>query len=233
MLSASPATGNGAAQSPRETMTHEMGHMWVGGVEGPQGVTSWFSEGLNTYYTRLVPMRGGFDSVSTYGRSINAAFRDYYTNPARNLTADSIVKVGFNDENVRHIPYVRGSLYFADLDSKIRAASHGKRTLDSLMQDVFRMRQSGERFDHEAWIQAVTREIGAGARAQFEGVILRGETIVPASDAFGRCFDRRPMKLTPPPARTSPGSGSANATPIDGYEWVRVDSIPDSQCRTS
>ena len=61
MLSTAPGSGGG--QSPRGTMTHEMGHMWVGGIDGPQGVSSWFSEGLNTYYTRLLPMRGGFDSV--------------------------------------------------------------------------------------------------------------------------------------------------------------------------
>jgi len=234
MLSTAPGSGGG--QSPRGTMTHEMGHMWVGGIDAPQGVSSWFSEGLNTYYTRLLPMRGGFDSVSEYGRSVNATFRDYYTNVARNLSADSIVKIGFNDNNVRHIPYVRGSLYFADLDSKIRAASHGKRNLDSLMQDVFRMRQNGGRFDHEAWIQAVTKEIGPSARAQFEGVILRGETIVPASDAFGPCFERRAAKLTPPGrgGRGGAGSvGSEDAEPIDGYEWVRVDAIPDDRCRTS
>jgi len=123
MLSTGPGAPGGAARAPRETMTHEMGHMWVGGIEGPIGVTSWFSEGLNTYYTRLLPMRGGFDSVSVYGQSINAAFRNYYTSRARNLSADSIVKIGFNDDEVRHIPYVRGSMYFADLDSKLRAAS--------------------------------------------------------------------------------------------------------------
>jgi predicted metalloprotease with PDZ domain len=152
---------------------------------------------------------------------------------ARNLSADSIVKIGFNDDNVRHIPYVRGSLYFADLDSKIRAASHGRRNLDSLTQDVFRMRHAGGRFDHEAWVQAVTREIGAAARAQFEGVILRGETIVPASDAFGPCFERRPAKLTPPPSRAGRPGGSTDEEPIDGYEWVRVDSLPDARCRSS
>ena len=234
MLSTTPGSGGGG-QSPRGTMTHEMGHMWVGGIDGPQGVTSWFSEGLNTYYTRLLPMRGGFDSMSEYGRSVNATFRDYYTNVARNLSADSIVKIGFNDNNVRHIPYVRGSLYFADVDSKIRAASHNRRNLDSLMQDLFRMRQNGGRFDHEAWVNAVTKEIGPTARAQFEGVILRGETIVPASDAFGPCFERRAAKLTPPErvGRGGAGSGAPEPAPIDGYEWVRVESIPDDRCRAS
>ena len=97
------------------------------------------------------------------------------------------------------------------------------------------MRQNGGRFDHEAWVNAVTKEIGPSARAQFEGVILRGETIVPASDAFGPCFERRPAKLTAPErgGRGGAGSGNPEAAPIDGYEWVRVESIPDDRCRTS
>jgi predicted metalloprotease with PDZ domain len=186
--------------------------MWVGEIAGPLGVTSWFSEGLNTYYTRLLPMRGGFDSVAAYARHVNDDFRAYYTSPARNLSADSIVTIGFNDEGVRHIPYLRGSFYFADLDSKIRAASHGRRTLDSLVIELFRRRARGERFDHAAWIAAVTREIGPSAKDEFERVILRGETIVPPSDAFGPCFARR-------------------ESPASGYEWVRVESIPDVRCR--
>ena len=220
MLSTGPAAPGAAARAPRATMTHEMGHMWVGGIQGPIGVTSWFSEGLNTYYTRLLPMRGGFDSVSAYGRSINAAFRDYYTSRARNLSADSIVKIGFNDNEVRHIPYERGSLYFADLDSKLRAASGGRRNLDSLMQEVFVRRERGERFDHAAWIAAVTKELGPSAREQFEAVILRGETIVPAPDAFGPCFERRPTTWTLDGGRQ-----------VEGFEWVRVPSIPDARCR--
>jgi hypothetical protein len=101
------------------------------------------------------------------------------------------------------------------------------------MQDVFRMRQNGGRFDHEAWVQAVTKEIGPSARAQFEGVILRGETIVPASDAFGPCFERRAAKLTPPGRGGRGAGGTTDAAPIDAYEWVRVESIPDERCRTS
>lgn len=218
MLVATPSV---PAASPRETMTHEMGHLWVGEIEGPMGVTSWFSEGLNTYYTRLLPMRGGFDSVAAYGRRLNADFLDYYTGAGRNLSADSIVKIGFNDDNVRHVPYNRGSFYFADLDSKIRAASRGRRTLDSLVIELFERRARGVRFDHEAWITAVSKEIGPRARAEFEDVILRGATIVPPSDAFGPCFRRQPAKLTPR------GGGPA----IDGFEWVRVPSVPDARCR--
>ena len=222
MLVAPPAGASApSTASIRETMTHEMGHMWVGDIEGPIGVTSWFTEGLNTYYTRLLPMRAGFDSVGEYGRRINEDFKTYFTSPARNLSADSIVKIGFNDEDVRHIPYYRGSFYFADLDSRIRAASHGRRNLDSLVISRFRRRVLGERFDQDAWIAAVTKEIGPSARADFERVILRGETIVPPSDAFGPCVTRRPASLTP----------KSGGVPVAGYQWVRVDSIPDARCR--
>ena len=68
---------------------------------------------------------------------------------------------------------------------------------------------------------AEARRFLESARADFERVILRGETIVPPSDAFGPCFTRRPASLTPK------GGGA----PVAGYEWLRVDSIPDARCR--
>jgi hypothetical protein len=199
-------------QSARTTFTHEMGHMFVGGIDGPQGVTSWFAEGLNVYYTRLLPVRGGFVSVDDYGRDINRAFQDYYKNAARNLSADSIVRIGFRDENVRHMPYARGSLYFADLDSKIRAHSDGKRNLDIVIRELFRKRDAGEPFNHDTWIAAVVKEAGPSARDDFEGIVLRGDkTLLPASDAFGPCFTRKET--------------------AGEYEWVRVSSISDDKCR--
>jgi len=113
-------------------------------------------------------------------------------------------------------------MYFADLDSKLRAASGGRRNLDSLTLALFRRRERGERFDHAAWVAAVTKELGPTAGEQFEAVILRGETIVPAPDAFGPCFERRPTTWSLDGGRQ-----------VEGFEWVRVASIPDTQCRES
>ena len=219
MLSRGPAGTGDDDGSPRVTFAHEMIHMWVGGIEAPQGVSSWFSEGLTTHYTRLLPMRGGFDPVDEYGRSVNEAFRSYFTSASRNLSADSIARLGFGDEEIRHIPYLRGSFYFADLDAKIRAASGGARDLDAVLGDLSERREHGERFDHDAWTRTVVREIGPEARDRFEAVILRGETIVPASDAFGPCFERRPARL------------AAAGRDVEGFEWVRVPGIPDEVCR--
>lgn len=224
MILAAPrdSTSTTAARSPRETITHELGHLFVGQVVAPLGVGSWFSEGLNVYYTRLLPMRGGFTSVEQYGREVNAAFHEYWHSPSRNLSADSIVRIGFTDEGVRHMPYVRGSLYFADLDAKIRAHSHGQRSLDVVVRELFERRARGDSITHERWMQTVVREAGRSARDDFEHIILRGDrTLLPASDAFGPCFERRAL-----PARRE-GTIDHPAS----YEWVRVTTIPDSTCR--
>jgi predicted metalloprotease with PDZ domain len=163
-------------------------------------------------------MRGGHETIEEYEADINETFRSYFTSPARNLTADSITTIGFSDETARRIPYWRGSFYFADLDGRMRAASHGERGLDDLMLDMFERRARGDAFDHEVWIETVVREIGPEARDQFESVILRGETIIPRSDAFGPCFRRR---------TTSVSGGDA----VEGFEWVRVSEVPDGACR--
>ncbi len=224
MVGAMPRSpgANAEGESPRETIAHEMGHRFVGGIDAPQGVQSWFTEGLNTYYTRLLMMRGGFSSVDEYGSAVNAAFRDYWFGKARNWSADSIVKIGFNDEAVRHMPYVRGSLYFANVDAEIRARSHGRRTLDEVVRELFERRERGEPFNTNTWIETVTREAGPQARTEFEDLILKGTaTLVPASDAFGPCLMRR---------ATAPSDSGGVARPA-AYEWVRVASVPDSTCR--
>lgn len=208
------------AASPRETLVHEMVHMWVGGIEGPQGVISWFTEGLTTHYTRLMMLRGELDSVAAYGAHINHSAQALYGLAAQDLSAQEIVAVGFADGDIRHIPYHRGAFYFADLDARIREQSGGTRTLDTVLRPMFEARQAGQTFDHAAWIALIGAEIGPGAREEFEARILRGEAFAPHPNAFGPCFTRRDKTYE------IEGRG-----PVDRYEWVRQTDVPDDLCR--
>lgn len=219
MLSRGPAQPGESTEGPRGVLFHEMIHGFVGGIEGPVGVTSWFSEGLTSYYTTNLQLRGGFISVADYGEAINEVARDYYTNPARNWSAARIVEVGFSDNDIRHLPYRRGQLYFADLDARIRAASGGRRNLDIVMREVFERRRSGWTFDHDAWRAIVAREAGPEAAQAFDALIIEGSaTIVPASDAFGPCFAREPASF------------EAGGRSVEGYRWVRVAGVADDRC---
>lgn len=219
MLSRGPTRPDESTEGPDGLFFHEMIHQFVGGIEGPVGVTSWFSEGLTSYYTTLLQFRGGFSSLEEYGAAVNDVFRRYWTSPARNWPAGRIVETGFGDEDVRHTPYVRGHLYFADLDSRIRTASEGTRSLDVVLRELFARREAGETFDRAAWIELVETEAGPGAGAFFEAVILRGETIIPAPDAFGPCYRRRPAVM------------ELGGESIEGFEWARTGRLSSDDCR--
>lgn len=220
MLSRGPLKPGEPRVAPQDTLFHEMIHQWVGGIEAAQGVSSWFSEGLTTYYTHVLPMRGGFQSLDQYRDSINELTRDYFINKARNWSADAIVKVGFGDDQIRHLPYQRGALYFADLDARIRMKSNGKRNLESLLFPLFKEREQGRRFDHARWIELVTQELGPEEKGRFERLILAGtDTLDPLPGAFGPCFTRKATTY------------DAGGKPVTGYEWVRVPGVADSRCR--
>jgi hypothetical protein len=81
-------------------------------------------------------------------------------------------------------------------------------------------RRRGQPLTQAALIDALVKEIGPSAKEEFDAVIIRGETINPISGAFGPCFERKAVKYP------SPAGGDA-----DGFEWVRVASIPDQKCR--
>ncbi len=222
MLSRGSAPRDPGAEGPRTTFAHEMIHQWVGGIESPGavGISSWFSEGLTTHYTALAPLRAGFSTVEQYGQQIDAMARGYWGSEARDWSAEKIAKAGFGSESIRHVPYNRGALYFADLDAKIRAKSGGKRRLDDLLAPMFIRREQGVTFDHEAWKAMVGRELGPEAVATFEKVVLGGEMLVPDAGAFGPCFAREPATY------------EVGGAQVQGYRWVRVASVPEKVCQS-
>jgi hypothetical protein len=224
MLGTSPGTPDPAKTGPRGTLTHEMSHMWVGGLSGGGvGGTTWFNEGLNVYYTRLLLLRSGLAAVGDYERDINQNARAYYTNPHKNRSAEELARLGFStgvgSGSAQNVPYARGSLYFSDVDARIRASSGGRRKLDDVMLPLFERRRRGEEISADVLLDALVKEIGPSAREQFEAVIIRGETIVPESGAFGPCFERRVTKF------------QVAGKEVDGFEWVRVPSVPETRCR--
>lgn len=211
MLSRGPLAPGEQAQTPNAVFFHEMIHQWSGFIEAPQGISSWFSEGLTTFYEDELQWRGGFESTDAYLDAVNLLAKRYFTSKARNMAAADVVKVGFGDEEVRHIVYYRAALYFHDLDARIRAHSGGKRDLESLLFPIFLSREKGVRFDTEAWLAAVSGELGEGERGRFQRLIIDGsDTLDPSPDVFGPCFTREATTFDTPRG------------PIAGYRWVRV-----------
>lgn len=221
MLSRGPLKPDEAPQAPRSTLFHEMIHQWVGGIDAPQGVSSWFSEGLTTYYEYILPFRGGFIGLEAYRDGVNKLARDYFTNPARGMSAADITRIGFGDDRIRHMPYQRGAFYFADLDSRIRARTDGKSKLEDLLFRLFRDRQSGKTIDHRYWTDAVSEILGNDERERFERIILKGEEMAaPASDGFGPCLEAIATEF------------ESDGKPRPGYVWKIRELIDPAGCQS-
>jgi hypothetical protein len=72
--------------------------------------------------------------VSEYLTGINQDARSYYANPFRDLSSDSIRRIGFSTGfgrgGAQNLAYTRGSLFWADVDTRIRETTSGRRKLD-------------------------------------------------------------------------------------------------------
>ena len=223
MLGAPPRSSHPLGPAPRESITHEMVHHWALGLQGDPGAIAWFHEGIATFYMRLLPMRAGLISVESYRQSISSTAEAYFTNPYRNAPLDELAHLGFSTGvgpgSAQNVAYTRGSLYLADLDARIRDASRGRRKLDDLLLPLFARIRSGEKVNQDTWVDVITKALGPSARAEFESVIVKGETIEPVSGAFGPCFERRPTKF------------QSQGKSVDGFEWVRIPTVADEVCR--
>ncbi|WP_084396546.1 M61 family metallopeptidase [Henriciella aquimarina] len=190
MLSRGPVTPEEDSdyRDIRSVFVHELLHQWVGFVEGGSIDENWFSEGLTTYYQYTLPFRAGEISFDDYLEGLNRLSRNFYTNKARDWSISEIKEVGFGDGEIRHVPYQRGALYFADLDSRLRAASGGAHGLHDFMSKVFRQRESGEiSLTPDKWRALVSAATGEDETAFHNAVHVEGKVLFPASDSFGRC----------------------------------------------
>ncbi|MDX1379479.1 MAG: peptidase M61, partial [Xanthomonadales bacterium] len=182
------------AEQLRETIAHETVHNWISSIGGPPGSTSWFSEGMTVAYTRRLLLRSGLFTPAEFLDSVNDTALGYYTNALNTLPNDEIAAGFWRDTRVRSLPYARGSLYFAAVDAAVREQSGGTRSLDHLLNAFLARTTAGEEVTGETWREIVIAELGPPGGAALDAM-LGGALVVPPSDAFGPCFERRASVL--------------------------------------
>ena len=250
-----------APAGPRDTtdlgplllLAHETGHLFVRGLQNPGGggpTNNWFTEGLNEYYAVNLALRSGLAPLDLVLKEMNLQTRNYYTNPRKNMPADSVARANpMTDGRAQNVSYERGILFWADMDSRIRAASNGRRTLDNVMiplitrartlggdGDIGNQAKPGGQpgwFTADELVDSLAKAAGPEARTMFDSVIVRGKSIVPRTNAFGPCFELKRARI-PDRYNSLGGPVAANAPPvpeIDAYLWERVPSVPESRCR--
>lgn len=199
-------------------IAHEMLHRWLGlrlRLRGPEGTNYWFSEGFTVHYANVIAFRAGLFSVDEFLDVLNDIATRHFDNKHAAASNDEIRRGFYRDPALSIVPYTRGALYAAELDAALRTASHGKRTLDVLLRELYQAARAPAGRDGlpaDAVRKLVVRELGRAGAERYDAVIVRGGQPQPSVDAYGPCFARTPRK---------PG----------GFTWVRVPGVADAQCR--
>jgi hypothetical protein len=169
-------------------IAHEMTHNWPA-LEGEHGDTAWYSEGTAEYYSLLLSHRGGELSTGEFLAAINEKAAAYYTNPYLRLTNREAAKLFWTDPIAQTVPYGRGFLYLIITDAAIRSRSHGKRSLDEVVLELYRRKVQGRPYGIPEWLELIGREIGAPrARAAYERMI-GGAVQIPPRTRFAPCLE--------------------------------------------
>jgi len=175
------------------TLAHEMLHTFAGHLDGDLE-SSWYGEGLAVYYARLLALRAGQITPAQFLADLNDTAGRYYTD-AMIRTPNSAVAANFwRDTRIRVLPYDRGAMYFAVLDGQMRAASHGKETLDTLLLAMLAREHRAMPVDLTAWRALLQQHLGDAGVAQLDAM-LNGAVMLPEPQGFGPCFTRTTKPL--------------------------------------
>jgi hypothetical protein len=180
----------------RITLAHEMFHTFQPYIEVPAGLeSSWFGEGLATFYQARLPFRFGMISADQYLADVNWTAARYYTSIMARVPNSEVPKRFWSDTRIRTLPYDRGMLYFATVDDALRSRSGGRQSLDDLVLRMLALHRRGRTLTNADWESALRTSLGEGAVEDFRA-FLQGRMPVPSSAAFGRCFERvsRPLR---------------------------------------
>lgn len=189
----------------RFTLAHEMFHTFQPYITQPVGLeSSWFGEGLATFYQSRLPLRFGQITPAAFVKDVNLYAARYYTSIMATQPNSEVPKRFWADTRIRTLPYDRGMLYFATIDDAVRKHSAGKRSLDDLMLALLAKEKTGAVLTNADWEGMLQAELGGNAVEEFHA-FLAGKMPVPASDAFGPCFRR----ITKPLRRYELGFDSA------------------------
>ncbi|GBR55219.1 M61 metallopeptidase family protein [Gluconobacter sphaericus] len=190
--------GAEAGSDPDElklTLAHEMFHTFSPYITDPTGLlSSWFGEGLAVFYQAALPFRFHMISADLFLHSINYSAARYYTDIFATSPNSEIPDMFWKDTRIRTLPYDRSMLYFATVDYAMRSKTHNKKSLDTLVLGMLAREKMGKSLSNSDWESLLRENLGEESVQHFRS-FLAGEKPVPASAAFGACFERYTTKL--------------------------------------
>jgi len=174
------------AVKTRSLMAHEIIHVFQPHLSDDED-NLWFGEGSADYLAERIAFDAGLITTTDYVKNVDKLATAYYGNVRRNIPNTQIAEDMWKSGDSWMVPYVRGALYFADLDARVRTRSDGKVTVVTILRELRERERSGEAHGSRQWRELVARHAGPeGGRAY--DAMLQGQTIYPVAGAFGPCM---------------------------------------------
>lgn len=176
----------------------------------------WAFEGITSYYDDLALVRTGLISVDDYLNTLAQTMTSVQRGTGRlkqtleDASLDAWIKYYRQDENSPNALvsyYTKGALAALVLDMTIRERSHGEKSLDDVMQALWRLYldlQLG--LDEEAWESVAAEATGLDLRDCFDR-LLRSTEELPLAEALAHVG----VELTLRPAESATDKGGKAA----------------------
>jgi predicted metalloprotease with PDZ domain len=184
-------------RAPLERMTwllaHEYFHSWNSAQLGamPDDRASrpahyWFSEGFTDYYARALMVRAGVISPTEFVAQWNEMLAAYAGSPARTMSGEQAAAAFWEDPAAQQLPYQRGAMLAAMWNARLRAASGGARTLDTILHAQL-IAARGSKAQTTDLFRSIARRNGLNALPDEQRYLSNGEPIMVPPDTFGPC----------------------------------------------
>lgn len=194
MLYLPPVASDSRTWSTRLVLAHEMIHAWMHGFGGDADGSAWYDEGMADYMAVVLPFRAGLYSPLEYLELINGRAATYYGNAKRSLSEANAEHAMWAGPDAWTTHYMRGFMYLADLDSKLRRFTHGSNGVIDLFNAMKQRQDHGDPVGIEAWRNALRSRGLPEANADLDHM-LSGQVIFPAPEAFGPCVIGKPSQI--------------------------------------
>lgn len=182
-----------------DLLAHETVHEFALLDEAPPGQSppewqedeaSWYVEGVASYVGALA----GLNDPARRDwmvKSMNNYAQSYYTSPVVGMPFDDVLSDYWGSVDVTRVSYYRGVMYLAELDGMIWKESHGKKSMDDVIVDLYKLRKEGKPCGLATLKEKVAGLIGQESLDRSYDAMFKGDLVIPSED----CLQRYGLKL--------------------------------------
>lgn len=194
-----PSVDQNDEHSLADLLAHETVHEFALLDQAPPGQSppewqedeaSWYDEGVASYVGALAGLNDPARR-SWMVKSMNNYAQSYYTSPVVRMPFDDVLSDYWGDVDITRVSYYRGLMYLAELDGMIWKESQGKKSMDDVIVDLYKLRREGKRCNLATLKEKVAGLIGQERLDRSYEAMFKGDLIIPSQD----CLQRYGLKL--------------------------------------